>query len=129
MMMPGPGAGTPPTPPMGGAVGAAAGAAPGASPQPGGPPGGVGGLLGMMGGMPSTGPKDPAETMRVAMSGIQQLDQAVKDNPQLIEVLAAVLKTHPTLRLLFLAASRRPEEKAQASLASGGGRVPPILGR
>lgn len=126
MAMPGPGVAMPgpgaaPTPPVGGG-----GAAPGM--PAGGPPGGLGSLLGMLPGSVPTG-GDPSQAMMIAMDGINKLAEAVKQNPQLIEVLGAVLKTHPMLRLLFLSASREPAKKAQAGAVAGTGQVPPILGR
>jgi len=63
------------------------------------------------------------------MAGVEQLAQAIKQNPQMIEVLGAVMKTHPVLRMVFLAASRHPEQRMAGAAAAGTGKIPPILGR
>lgn len=122
-----------PQPPIPAVSGPGAGAPP--QTPPGSPPGGMAGLMGNLAGQGPVGVggmnSDPNAVLRSAMTGVEQLADAIKANPQMIEILAAVMKTHPTLRLVFLAASRHPEAKAEAAAgkASVGSSPPPILGR
>ncbi len=76
------------------------------------------------------GTQDEGSSLRAALQGVTYLTDAIKGNPNMIEILAALFQKHPTLRLIWLAASRHPERlqrKAQG-LPQEPARVPPLLG-